>query len=111
MALSHHIVVRACRAILQAEGLEDIPLDYAILGDDLVIGDARLAAKYQEIMTVHMGVKISWGKSLMAYGAFEFAKRLVRCGQEYSPVPANLVIQIRKFPNLLILLSSTLKSR
>lgn len=59
MALTHHMVVRVCHHLVSIEEGKKIPLDYAILGDDLVIGDETLARKYQYIMVEVMGVKIS----------------------------------------------------
>jgi len=48
---------------------------YAILGDDVVIADSRVAKEYQEILS-KLEVKISTSKSLISNsGAFEFAKR------------------------------------
>lgn len=55
-------------------------LDYAILGDDIVIADEKVALSYQRIMGKAMAV-ISQEKSLISHrGACEFAKRfLVEC--------------------------------
>lgn len=48
---------------------------YAILGDDVVIGDRRVAAEYSSILS-DLGVTISTKKSLISdSGSFEFAKR------------------------------------
>ncbi|EXB30479.1 hypothetical protein L484_006029 [Morus notabilis] len=48
---------------------------YAILGDDVVIADSRVAKEYQERLS-KLEVKISTSKSLISNsGAFEFAKR------------------------------------
>jgi hypothetical protein len=48
-----------------------------VLGDDIVIYDRHVAAKYSEVMST-LGVGISPTKSLTSkIGVFEFAKRLV----------------------------------
>lgn len=52
-------------------------MDYAILGDDIVIADAQVAREYSAIMDKAMGV-ISVEKSLVSYsGCCEFAKRFI----------------------------------
>lgn len=61
--------------------------NYAILGDDVVIGDARVATQYLEIMK-SLGVGVNTSKSLLSHRgtAFEFAKRTVVNGVDCSPV-------------------------
>lgn len=49
-------------------------LDYAILGDDIVISNRDVALKYREIIS-HLGVKISEAKSHESNNLYEFAKR------------------------------------
>ena len=63
-------------------------LDYAILGDDIVIADEKVALAYRDIMSEAQAV-ISLEKTLVSHrGACEFAKRfLVHCGSvDLSPV-------------------------
>lgn len=51
--------------------------DYAILGDDIVIADPKVAERYREIMEEVGGI-ISVDKSLISHnGACEFAKRFI----------------------------------
>jgi hypothetical protein len=61
---------------------------YAVLGDDLVIGDARVAKKYLEVMK-ELGVGIGLHKSLISSdgSALEFAKRTLYKGVDVSPIP------------------------
>lgn len=63
-------------------------LDYAILGDDLVIGHPEVAIEYEKLMA-DCEVTISKEKSLVSKtGALEFAKRFMCDGvsQDLSPV-------------------------
>jgi hypothetical protein len=52
MALTHHVVVRAAKAIL-----------YVILGDDIVIEGVEVAKQYRGIMS-RLGVGINRSKSI-----------------------------------------------
>lgn len=48
---------------------------YAILGDDIVIADEKVASKYEDCLG-RLGVSISYQKSLISRsGCAEFAKR------------------------------------
>jgi hypothetical protein len=71
-ALSHHYIMRCLGSILQVPK----PLDYVILGDDIVIANERLAIGYRLIMDL-LGVEISLSKSLSSPLLGEFAGRLV----------------------------------
>lgn len=62
-ALSHHVIVW-----LAAERVYPGPskfMAYAILGDDIVIGDARVAAEYKNILS-SLQVSISESNSLIS---------------------------------------------
>lgn len=62
-------------------------MDYAVLGDDVVIANGRVAREYIRIMKM-LGVEIGLAKSLVSRkGALEFAKRFFVSGQDCSPVP------------------------
>lgn len=63
-------------------------MDYAILGDDIVIADDNVAREYATLL-YKLGVDISLSKSLTsATGACEYAKRfrLDRCTVDVSPL-------------------------
>lgn len=93
LALTHHFIVQwaywASRPRL-AGGLLVIDKffkGYAVLGDDIVIADGRVAREYVKIMT-KLGVKIGLAKSLVSRkGALEFAKRFFVSGIDCSPLP------------------------
>ena len=80
--LSHHFVVW-----LAAEKVKPgIRFrNYAILGDDVVIGDREVALAYRDILD-KLGVTISTQKYIIStQGAFEFAKRF--CVKRVTIVP------------------------
>jgi len=73
-SLSHHFVVWI--AAKRADPSRTAPFwDYALLGDDIVICDEKVAKAYTEILD-QLGVKISLPKSIISNrGSCEFAKR------------------------------------
>lgn len=73
-SLSHHFVVWI--AAKRAYPARTTPFwDYALLGDDIVIADERVAHAYREILS-QLGVSISLPKSILSTnGTCEFAKR------------------------------------
>lgn len=87
-ALAHHYVMFYCCKSLS---LEWSSAKYVILGDDILIGDSRLGAKYREIME-ELGVDIAPDKTLVSSEILEFAKRYIYRGIEISPFPISAVI-------------------
>lgn len=85
LALTHHFVVQF--AAYQV-GHRAWFTDYALLGDDLVIGNAAVAKRYLHIMST-LGVGIGLHKSLLSPlgTTLEFAKRTFHLGIDVSPVP------------------------
>lgn len=70
-ALSHHFVVwLACRRV----GTSWRSAKYVVLGDDVLIGDAKIGEEYRRIMSC-LGVAISDAKSHDSVRLAEFAKR------------------------------------
>jgi len=64
---------------------------YAILGDDIVIRDQRVALAYQKLMGL-LGVTLSPHKSIVATtGVAEFAKSLYLNGTMVSAIPPQLL--------------------
>jgi len=68
-ALSHHVVIQYCSY------LEDIVnfKDYAVLGDDVVIGHQAVANRYKQVIK-NLGVEISFSKTHESETFCEFAK-------------------------------------
>ncbi|KAK6923544.1 RNA-dependent RNA polymerase, mitoviral [Dillenia turbinata] len=86
-ALSHHLLVW-----YSAEQVYPYRYftDYAILGDDVVIADRRVASAYSANLE-RLGVSISHGKSLISKsGAYEFAKKFRIKGGTVDLSPVSL---------------------
>jgi hypothetical protein len=98
LSMTHHLMVQvAARRV----GWTTFFDDYAILGDDLVIGHPEVASSYL-IIAKDLGVEINQNKSLIStIGVAEFAKRLIYSGTDLSPVPPRLIVRlIRNIRNL-----------
>lgn len=95
LALTHHALVQfaASNAYPEEPGWF---LDYAVLGDDVVIADRAVAAQYLRVME-EIGVDISLAKSLVSVtSSLEFAKRTWIRGREVTPVSlAEVLVGLR----------------
>jgi len=97
-AIAHHYIMYWCCKQL------DIPwklAKYALLGDDILIGDRRLAELYKATMK-RLGVEISSIKTHDSSRLFEFAKRLVLDGTEITPFPISSLAESSKKFYLLV---------
>jgi len=102
-ALAHHYILYWCCKEL---GMEWKTSEYLLLGDDILIGNDALAAKYRETILA-LGVPISELKTHSSDKLFEFAKRLVLSGTEITPFPISALSETsRRF----YLLLETLKA-
>lgn len=88
LALTHHVIVNIA-AITTGHGEKDI--NYAVLGDDMVINNHDVAAQYLNIMSA-LGLEISMGKSVISTRFTEFAKKLRGPGVDFSPIGAGAVL-------------------
>nr|QXN75371.1 MAG: RNA-dependent RNA polymerase [Grapevine-associated mitovirus 18] len=90
LALTHHSLVQYAHWIAcERTGLRyNWFTKYAVLGDDLIIGDQQTALCYLELMD-RAGVEISFAKSLISPNrkVGEFAKRFFVGNKDLSPVP------------------------
>jgi hypothetical protein len=87
LALTHHALVQFCWFSL---GMRTWFSDYAILGDDVVIANDKVAQRYRAVCRI-IGLNIGLAKSLIAVNrTCEFAKRLFFRGVDVSGVPMNL---------------------
>lgn len=68
-ALSHHIVIQYCAYLNHINDYRD----YAVLGDDVVIGHPEVANTYKKVIK-NLGVEISASKTHEGLGLCEFAK-------------------------------------
>jgi hypothetical protein len=81
-SLTHHILVQY--AAFKAYGTLRWFEDYALLGDDIVLADSKVAQEYLALLQV-IGVEVGLAKSLISSnGSFEFAKRTFIHGQDAS---------------------------
>jgi hypothetical protein len=108
LALPHHLIVQQCASDLSKE----LPfLQYAVLGDDIVIWDSDVARLYEERVTINLQMQISRQKSIIGSGICEFAKTLCLRGELVTPLPWMLLNIVRKYPGFLIVLLRDLRDR
>lgn len=88
LALTHHICVHV--AALRV-GVTNF-IDYAVLGDDVIIANDAVAGSYLELMG-SLGVSINLSKSLCSSLFMEFAKRWVGPGIDLTPIAPGLILR------------------
>lgn len=91
-SLTHHLIVQlaACYS-----GFKQWFTNYAILGDDILIGHPKVQHYYQKIMQL-LGVPFSEGKGWYSdTGSYEFAQRFIRKGVDLSPLSFAFVASAR----------------
>jgi len=92
LALTHHVIVQYSAIACGYKPWEFT--DYALLGDDIVICNRKVATSYHTLMTEVLGVVINPSKSIVSEsGLFEFAKRLVSPLWEISPLGFGGIMQ------------------
>lgn len=100
-ALSHHFIVwLAAELVYPKQGRFT---RYALLGDDIVIADQKVATKYRELLST-MGVEISVPKSIISdNGSLEFAKRFLtdELRVDLSPISCQALAGVRGTLSLL----------
>jgi len=96
LALTHHMIMQYCSWKLTLS--KSWETRYEVLGDDIVIFDAKLASEYLRIMEL-IGVPINVKKSVVAKDrpVVEFAKRLAIAGQEVSALSWKQFISLDSF--------------
>uniref|UniRef100_A0A5C7GQ78 RNA-dependent RNA polymerase n=1 Tax=Acer yangbiense TaxID=1000413 RepID=A0A5C7GQ78_9ROSI len=91
-ALAHHFVVWYCAEQVYP-GMRF--RNYALLGDDIVIGDARVADVYKDVIQ-RLGVKISLPKYLVSdIGGLEFAKKFRILDRDLSSISVKMIRSAR----------------
>lgn len=96
LALTHHAIVQYANRLLGRRGWTEA---YEVLGDDIVIFDPSLAAKYVELMCL-FGVELNMAKSVCSKGRFptvEFAKRTSLRGVDVSPLSFKMFLNQDSF--------------
>lgn len=88
-SLCHHCLVQF--AAYKATGILGFFKEYALLGDDIVLANARVALSYQALL-LEIGVEYGLAKSLISStGGFEFAKRTFSKGNDVSAISLKAV--------------------
>lgn len=83
LAMTHHALVQFAAAKVDAK--RRWFMDYAVLGDDIVIADKAVAKEYLNLMET-IGVDVGLAKSLVSStGSLEFAKRTWVKGRSVTP--------------------------
>lgn len=90
-ALAHHYVMYRIAQELRRPWSS---LPYVVLGDDILIGDEDIGARYLELVSV-IGVEVSLQKSYISDEICEFAKRVILTTEmtEISPFPVHAVVE------------------
>jgi hypothetical protein len=93
LALTHHFIVQVAAWISCTVPRGTMYKNYAVLGDDIVIGDSSVANTYLDIIS-KIGVKCGLHKSLLSPrgSALEFAKRTWVNNNDVSPVSIREVV-------------------
>lgn len=90
LALTHHAIIQFAAFKAKGGSIGDRLVwfsNYCILGDDIIIGDRRVADYYFYFMTCILQVNINISKSVISSnGTGEFAKRICRKSQDLSPL-------------------------
>jgi hypothetical protein len=85
LALTHHFIIQVA-AIRAGYRMGAFDL-YAVLGDDVVIANKKVARQYLTLLD-QLGVSVGLAKSLVSpRGTLEFAKRYMNAQNDLSPVP------------------------
>lgn len=111
LALTHHAIVQlAAHRVSPSAKRGGWFLDYAVLGDDIVIANKAVANEYLRLMSL-IGVEIGLAKSLVSsQGTFEFAKRTYFKGQEVSAMSlAEVSVALSNLTSLMELVRKNLK--
>lgn len=87
MALTHHLIVFAA----YSRTSKNVPLRYALLGDDLVIQGEEHARSYRSIVDC-LGMEVSDVKTFRSFDLIEFAKRFPFRDTEITPFPVGTLI-------------------
>jgi hypothetical protein len=107
LALTHHIIVKESALRAGIEGFTD----YALLGDDIVIKNGKVAEQYLILMN-SLGVSINMSKSVISYDFAEFASRWIGNKVNFSPVGAGLILRTTRDKSYLgALLAEAFKTR
>jgi len=87
LAVTHHLLVQCAAWTSGIVPMGTLYTNYAILGDDLVIGDPEVKVAYLALLK-ELGMEVNIHKSIISDTGtcLEFAKRTIWKGQDVSPI-------------------------
>jgi hypothetical protein len=106
-ALAHHYLIYY---ICRENKINWKNLDYALLGDDIVICNELVAEKYISLIS-SLGIDYSKAKTHKSKNFFEFAKRIFYKGVEISPFPYSALRECGKSYDMLLTLLWQLRNK
>jgi hypothetical protein len=106
LAVTHHVIVHKAA---ERCGLNNFS-DYAVLGDDIIIQNDKVAQEYLMIMK-SLGVGINMNKTVVSTDLLEFAKRLTTRTHDISPVGPGAILSTIRRPLMAGILFSDLNLR
>jgi len=106
-ALAHHYLIYYCCREVRVDWKS---LDYALLGDDIVICNEKIAERYMSLL-VQLGIEFSKAKTHKSKEFYEFAKRIFYQGVEVSPFPYSALRECSKSYSLLFTLLWSLRNK
>lgn len=88
LALTHHFIVQCASWRSKTVPVGTWYKNYALLGDDLVVGDSAVKDEYLAILK-SLGMEVNVHKSILSETGrcLEFAKRTIYLGTDVSPIP------------------------
>jgi hypothetical protein len=88
LALTHHFIVQVAAWTTGVTSKDSIFKGYAVLGDDIVIYNSKVAKAYHSLI-LSLGVECNLSKSIISPKGLgiEFAKRIFLKGIDISPAP------------------------
>jgi len=103
LAITHHLIVQCAAWTSGVTSINKLFLDYAVLGDDIVIYNSTVARRYH-VLIVALGVECNLAKSILSPKGLgmEFAKRFFVDGSDASPRPLKELYSALMGPNQLI---------
>jgi len=106
LAVTHHVIVLKAAERCKLNSFSE----YAVLGDDIIIQDDKVAQEYLGIMK-SLGVDINFSKTVVSTELLEFAKRLSTRTHDISPVGPGAILSTIRRPIMSGILFSDLNLR
>ncbi|AIF33766.2 RNA-dependent RNA polymerase [Heterobasidion mitovirus 1] len=104
LAITHHFIVQIAAWQSGVTKYGKWFTAYALLGDDLTVGNRAVSNRYQLIMIKHLGVEVGLAKSIISDKGIglEFAKKTFFKGIDVSPRPIKELLGALQTPAALV---------